>query len=370
MRRSRAWRVVAAVLATGLAAGLAACGGGDDEEDTTTGAAGARTTLRLGYVTTPEHPYGLAVDYFVKQVRQRSNGELVIRPLASYGGGNDQTLLGDVRGGAVDMGSVSTAIWDTQGYNGFQALQAPFLITRYDQEQQVIDGDIADDMLAGVEDLGLVGLAISEGGLRKPLGAKKALTTPADFQGLKIRSVESQVLAEGLRALGADPTPLPLGDVYNALRSGTVQGMEANYGLIYTQKYYEVADFVTANVNFWPFPTAIVMNKDKFDDLDEEDQQILRDAAEGVPEFSIRLFTNPAPNAPNFVELLCQEDLKFASATPADLQALSAKAETAYDQLSEDEQTGDYISRIQELKADLPPPAAPPPLPAGCAAQS
>ena len=52
-----------------------------------------------------------------------------------------------------------------------------------------------------------------------------------------------------------------------ALRDGTVDAMEANLGLVQTYQCYEVAKFVTANINFWPFPTVLVINKDKFDSL-------------------------------------------------------------------------------------------------------
>lgn len=358
MRRSSwAWRLVAVLAALGLALGLAACG--DDDSG-----AGGPVTLRLAYVTTAQHPYGLAVDYFANEVKTASEGRITIETLPSYGG--DIPLLDDVSGGTVDMGSISSAVWDTKGVKSFQALQAPFLITTPQVEEQVITGSIAEEMLEGVDQLNLVGLAIHEGGFRKPLGRDKALLTPADFRGLKIRAPESGVLAAGLRALGAEPTPLPVTDVYLALKEGAVDGMEANLGLIYTNKYNEVAKFVTQNVNLWPFPTVLVMNKDKFNDLSDEDQQIIRDAAAKVPGFSIKIFTEPDPNAVNFAVELCNAGLKFAFATPADQAALATAAETAITSLSEDEQVAGFIDQIKEIKANTPAPPAPPPLPDKC----
>src|SRR5262245_33985299 len=204
--RRRAWARRSAVLIAvmGVAAGMLAA----------SSMAVAKTTLTLGYVTTPEHPYGLALQYYADQVKKLSDDNLEIKLLPNYQGG-DVPLLNDVRGGAVDMASVSSAIWDTVKVNCFQALQAPLLLTNYGLEGKIIGGSIGAKMLQCTQQLGLVGLAIHEGGLRKPFG-KSPLITPANWKGKKIRAPQSNVLSAGIRALGADPTPLALPEVFNA----------------------------------------------------------------------------------------------------------------------------------------------------------
>jgi len=149
----------------------------------------------------------------------------------------------------------------------------------------------------------------------------KKLVTLADFQGLKMRSVQSPLLAAGLQALGANPTTLPAQDIFQAMQSHTVDGMEANLGLIQTYKLYEVAKYVTANVNLWPFPTVLIMNKDKFGSLSADQQKAITDAAALVPDFSIKIFTDPTTN---LVQTLCDEGLKFAVAKPEDVAAMAA----------------------------------------------
>ena len=360
--RAWGWRLAAMAAVAALALGLAACGDDDDDAADTSGAGDAEITLRLGYVTAPEHPYGIAIDNFVQEVATASDGAIAIETLPNYQGG-DVPLLQDARGGAVDMVSVSSAVWGTQGVSCFDALQALGLITRYDLEREVITGPIGEEMLACTEAVGLKGLGIHEGGLRKPLGATKPLTSPADFRGLTIRTPESSVLETGIRALGADPTAIPLPDTYAALRDGTVDGMEANLGLIQTVKYYEVADFVTANVNLWPFPTILAMNQAKFDALSADQQQIITDAAANIGGFSIDFFEAPS----DIVQTLCDEGLKFAIASDADLEAMAGVSERVITQLSQDEQTAGFIEQIQALKDGLGAPPAPAPLPEGCA---
>ena len=368
-RPSRGWfraAIVAGVVAVlGLAA---ACGSSSSSSSssTTTGSSTAEITLRLGYVTTPQHPYGIALDQFIKDVSKASGGKIAITGLPNYQGG-DVPLLQDVKSGAVEMASVSSAVWGTQGVTCFDALQALGLITRYDLEKQVISGPIGTSMLGCTSAAGVHGLAIHEGGLRKPLGAKVALTSPAVFKGKKIRTPASTVLQTGMSALGADPVSIAnLTEVYPALRDGTVDGMEANLGLIQTLKLYEVAKYLTFNVNLWPFPTVLVMNQAKWDALTADQQKILTAAANKLPNFSIGLFTAPS----TLPATLCSEGLKFAKASDADLASFASVSKTVIAELSKNAQTKSYIDQIQALKTALPAPPAPAPLPAGCVVTS
>lgn len=367
MRRpSRAWLLAAILVGAVAVLGLAACGDDDDSAADTSSAAAAEITLRLGYVTTADHPYGTAVNSFIKDVSTASGGKIAIEGLASYPGG-DVPLLQDVKGGAVEMASVSSAVWGTQGVNCFDALQALGLITRYDLEQQVIEGPIGESMLGCTTAAGVHGLAIHEGGLRKPLGAKVALISPATFKGKKIRTPASSVLQTGISALGADPVSIAnLPEIYPALRDGTVDGMEANLGLVQTLKLYEVAKFMTANINLWPFPTVLVMNQAKWDALSADQQSTITAAAEKVPGFSIGIFTAPS----ELPATLCSEGLKFAVASDADVAAFNKVSQSVITELSKNAETKGYIDQIQALKDALPAPPAPAALPEGCTVTS
>lgn len=356
---------IALLGAVALAAGLAACGGDD-----TSGGGGASDTvkLRLGYVTTPQHPYGIAVDAFKKEVETASAGKMTIENTPNYTGGDSQ-LFDDTVGGTIEMAAISTAIWDTKGSNVFQALQAPFLITNYGLSQTVLGGPIGTAMLEsanGPPKFKLVGLGILEGGLRKPVGRDVALKSPADFKGKKIRAPQSKVLSAALTALGAEPVAVPVGDVFTALQNGTVDGMEANYGLIVTNKYNEVTKFVTADVTLWPFPAAVVINKAQFDKLSDEQKGWIQAAGKNLAKNSVDVFLNPAPDATNFVKVLCDAGMTFAVAGEAGRAALAKAAEAANTELSADTEVAGFIKQIQDAKAAAPAPPAPAPLPAGC----
>ncbi len=359
----RRWRTRAAAVLAGAAllVGLAACG--DDEDSGATSEGGdAEITLNLAYVTTQQHPYGQAVDFFVQEVETASEGRIKITARPSYPQSELQ-LLADVRSGSVDMATISTAVWDSgdADITSFQALQAPLLITNYPVAAAVLDGPVGTAMREDASEAAgdVTVLAIHEGGLRKPVGGKKPFDTAASFQGAKIRAPQSQVLATGLRALGAEADPLPLPEVYQALQNGTVDGMEANLGLIATSKFYEVAQYVTGNVNLWPFPTALTVNNAKFESLSDADQEIIRAAAAKVPAKSIEIVSASSTLPQQLVDC----GVRFVSATPAEITKLQTAAEKAYAELGKDETTKRFIEDIQQVKEDTPPPDAPPPFP-------
>jgi tripartite ATP-independent transporter DctP family solute receptor len=362
--KMRSWAARALVGAAVLGLGLAAAACGSSSSSSSTTGSGAETTLNVGYVTTAQHPYGLALQAFADQVKADSGGKLAINLIPTYGGGNDLTLLDDITGGTVDGGSVSAAVWDTKGVKDFEALQMPFLINSYALEGAVLNSPIQAEMLKGTAKVGITGLAIHEGGLRKPLSTGACLKGPADYNGKKIRVPPAPLLSDGIQALGATPTPTALADVYLALKQGTVDGMEANLGLIFTQKFYEVTKCLTANVNFWPFPTVLGMNTAKWDSLSAEQQGWITAAAAKLDDTSLAILTNPKST---LVADLCTAGLKFGAASPENQTALRKAVDGVYTKYTASDPTKSFVAQIEALKAKQPAPPAPKPLPAGCA---
>jgi len=166
-----------------------------------------------------------------KAVETASGGKIAVTPIPGASNANDVALLGDVSGGSIEAAAVSTAVWGSQGVKVFQPLQAAFLITNYPLDEEVLGGSIGQSMLAdpnGPPKLGLVGLGLLEGGIRKPMGAKAALVSPATVKGKKWRAPVSQNMVDAIEAMGASPVAIPLGDVSPALANGQIDALDTN----------------------------------------------------------------------------------------------------------------------------------------------
>lgn len=109
---------------------------------------------------------------------------------------------------------------------------------------------------------------------------------PADLDEVKFRVMTNPLLVESYKAFGATPTPLPWGEVYGALQTGIIQGQENPAFFIESTKMYEVTDHIT-RAGHNNFTTAVMANKDFFDDLPEEDKALVNNAIDAAFEYII-----------------------------------------------------------------------------------
>jgi tripartite ATP-independent transporter DctP family solute receptor len=115
---------------------------------------------------------------------------------------------------------------------------------------------------------------------------KSPVSTCADLNEVKFRVMTNPLLVESYRAFGATPTPLPWGEVYGGLQTNIIQGQENPTFFLYSTKIYEVTDYITyAGHN--NFTTAIMANKDFYDGLSAEDQELIQAAATEAYDFIV-----------------------------------------------------------------------------------
>ncbi|WP_366555190.1 TRAP transporter substrate-binding protein [Aquibaculum sediminis] len=182
------------------------------------------------------------------------------------------------------------------------------------------------------------------------ISTKEPFTTPEELDEVKVRVMTNPLLVESYRAFGATPTPLPWGEVYGALQTNIIQGQENPMFFIESTKMYEVTDYVTM-IGHNNFTTAVMANKDFFDGLPEEEQQMIRDAIdvafdhiieyqEGLHEESIEKIKADKPSI-TFTTLTEEQRAPFREA--------AADVEAAFIDMTGE--SGQAI--LEQMKADL-----------------
>jgi TRAP-type C4-dicarboxylate transport system substrate-binding protein len=253
--------------------------------------------------------------------------------------------LEDVKAGKVEMGWVGSRVFDTVGVTSFQALGAPLLVDSYDLESAVFEAGIPEQMLEGVSELDLVGVGVLPGPMRKVLGVSKPFVRPGDFEGQVIGLQDSAVADASLSALGATPRAVPSGAKLDGL-----DAYEQQLGSIAGNSYETGADYVTANVNLWPRPLVIVMGKDAFESLTDQQRSALRAAAAAaMPEALAAARAEDEEWAP----VLCRRGLTFAAASQSDVAKLRQAFEPVYEELAGEAETKSYIDSITGLKTEI-----------------
>jgi tripartite ATP-independent transporter DctP family solute receptor len=142
----------------------------------------------------------------------------------------------------------------------------------------VVDGPFGKKMHAKLEEKGMVGLTYFELGFRNVTTSKRAIKKLSDIEGLKLRVIPNPINVDWVKALGANPTPLPFPEVYAALEQGAIDGQENPLTVINANKFYEVQKYV-ALTNHQYNPQSVLMSKKFWDGLSAAEKKVVSDAA-------------------------------------------------------------------------------------------
>ena len=332
-----------AVTATGCRSGGGTKAGGTAQQHT--------TVLMLASQIAGGQPEQL--NAFARAVERASGGTLRIQFAPNWRGGDftqERDTIADVRAGRVDLAWVGARAWDWEGVRGFDALLAPFLVDSHALEQRVFERGIPQRMLPAVRKAAVVPIAVLPGPLRTALGVGHALLAPADFRGKTI-GVQGVVAAETLRALGARPRQYSAQPTLNGL-----DGIEEQPNAIIGNKHTARADYLSANLNFWPRPLVIFAGPKLFRSLSAKQQEALRQAAVASIGSAMAASRQEDDQA---ASILCHLPLKVVEERPSDLAALRRAVEPVYRNLSTDVTTRRLISEIDSMKRQTPADAPP-----------
>ena len=285
---------------------------------------------------------------FAEQVEKRSSGMMRIEFEPEWRGGDPNAERGtieDVKAGKVDMAWVGARVFDTLDVTSFQALLAPLLVDSYDLEERVFESEIPTSMLEGVEELGVVGIGVLPGPIRRVLGVSHPLLEPSDFERQVIGGAENELSVGTFQALGATLEALPAGGALDDL-DATEQHLAAIWG----NRYDKGAKYVGANVNLWPRPLVIFAGKEIAESLTPKQQETLRDAAAAAIPGALAAARGEDDEA---ALELCRRGVTFAVASEHQLAELRRALESVYADLMADPDTEADIEAITHLKTEI-----------------
>jgi tripartite ATP-independent transporter DctP family solute receptor len=256
-----------------------------------------------------------AAERFADRVAKGTNGQVTvdIKPASQLF--NLRTSAEAIQLGTLDLcwSDLGTlANWQPQ----FGFISMPFLFNDYDHVKRVMYGPIGQQVVKDAKDTVNVDvLSLGASGFRVFLG-KKAMASADDVRGIKLRVPEIPTWVEMARALGANPTPIPAGEMYTALQTGVVDAVELPPDYIVTAKLFEVAGFATRTHHIFT-EVSMMASAKRMAGLPANVQKVIRDAAvESVQnemwaanlkeqesawtELAKRVKANPTPDAASF----------------------------------------------------------------------
>jgi tripartite ATP-independent transporter DctP family solute receptor len=272
-------------------------------------AAQQKIVIKVAHHAPVTYPYQDGALKFKEVAERLSNGRLDVQVFGGAQLGGERDLLEGIRLGTLHMAVGAGALANfAPAYN---VVQLPFLIKNQEHMVKIAEGPAGKLLAQRIEEQGgykvLGYFSTGDSGIQT---VKAPVRTPADLKGVKIRVMENPALIESMRALGANPTPMPFPEVYTSMKQGVVEGATIDYTALWTTKVYEAVKFVTEpGFHILAEPRPLLISAKFFASQPAEVQQWIAQAGAEAAVYERSLFKDRQGKA---IEDLKAKGIQFA----------------------------------------------------------
>lgn len=223
-----------------------------------------------------------------KLIEEKSSGAIRFQFYPGSQLGDKMQAFEGLRTGSIEM--AEGAATDLSTFSSlWSVFSIPYLFNDGAQAIQVVsDPRVADMLSADAEKNGFKIIGYWNMGERNILNNKQPVSTPEDLSGIKIRVMDSPLLAKSISAMGAIGTPMPWSDVYTGVQQGTINGLENSAPVVAANKLYEVAKYYSLTQQF-VIPDPQMISLRVYNALPPELQTVITEAgAESQAAFNER----------------------------------------------------------------------------------
>jgi tripartite ATP-independent transporter DctP family solute receptor len=277
-------------------------------------------TLKFALASPEGHPAVAGMKKFKEAVEAKSGGKIKVNLFLNSSLGGDQAVVSALKGGTIEMAVMNSGILASEAKE-LAIFDFPFLFANEKESDAIVDGPVGKKMHSLLEAKGIVGLSYWELGYRHITNSKRPLNTVEDIEGLKLRVIPSPINVEWVKALGANPTPLPFPEVYAALEQKAIDGQENPVSVIASNKFWEVQKHI-ALTNHQYNPQSVIFSKKVWDSLTPAEKKLLDDSADEAAKAQRE--ASRAAVAKN-LDLLKQNGMQVTQFSQAEVAKLRAK---------------------------------------------
>ena len=300
------------------------------------------TEFRSADIHPDDYPTVTAVKFMGERLKALSGGKHTIKVFNNSALGNEKDTIEQTKIGALQMVRVNIAPMNNICPET-QVPTMPFLFRSVEHMHKVLDGPVGEEILRSCEKQGFIGLAFYDSGARSMFTAKKPVRSFADMKGLKVRVQQSDLWVSMIEAMGANATPMPMGEVYTGLKTGLIDAAENNYPTYESARAFEVAKYYSKTEHSMA-PEMLLFSKRAWDKLSPEEQGWIRQAAkESVPYMRKQW-------AEREVKSLATVKAGGAEIIEIDKKPFEAAMKPVYDKFITDAKLKDLVKKVQDTK--------------------
>lgn len=223
------------------------------------------------------YPNTVAMDKFAELLAEKTGGKITLQNF--HGGvlGTQPDAIEQVRIGAIEVGNFNLGPIGPIA-PAANVVSLPFVFKSVPHMHRALDGAAGDKINAGMAEAGLIGLAWYDAGARSFYNRDKPITTPADVAGMKIRVMNNDLYSGMVKELGGNPSPMAFAEVYQALKTGVVDGAENNWPSYESTGHFEVAGYYSLSQHLI-IPECVCINASVWEGLSDDMKAAVKEAA-------------------------------------------------------------------------------------------
>ncbi len=235
-------------------------------------------TLYLAHNMPQTHSVHKGILEFQKALRLKSGGKLDVKIFPDGQLGSEREVLELLQIGSVAITKVSAATL-SNFVPEYHVFGIPYLFENKQHQFDILEGDVGKSILEKGSQFWLRGLCYYDAGSRNFYTSKKAIRTPEDLKGLKIRVMNNQMAINMINSMGGSATPLAFGELYTAMQQGVVDGAENNPPSFVSSNHYEVSNYYTIDQHS-SIPDVLLIGTKFWNTLSDEEKQWIQAAAD------------------------------------------------------------------------------------------
>ena len=238
--------------------------------------------LQIGTVTAPGSLVSASSEEFARRINERLAGRVRVVFFGSSQLGNDEVLVQKLKLGTLDFAVPSTIM--SSLVEEFGLFEMPYLVRDRDHMRRIGEEIFWPTLAPAAEAKGYRVLGLWENGFRHITNNTRPIYTPEDLGGIKLRTPRGEWRFKLFRVFGANPTPMPLSEVFVALQTGVIDGQENPFAQLASLKFHEVQDYLSLTGHVYS-PSYLLTGVNRWNRLPPDIRAVIEQTAREMEDF-------------------------------------------------------------------------------------
>lgn len=239
--------------------------------------------IRFSHVVGENTPKGMAAIKFAELIKERSNGHVEIQVFPNgvlYKDGEEMNALlrGDIQMIAPAISKITTFVPE------WSVMDLPYAFKNAQEVHTYVESEVGQSLMKRLNKHNLISMGVWDSGFKQLSNSIRPIQNLTDLQGLRMRIMPSDILAEQFSIAGAYPRRIDFNTVFHQLQKGNVDGQENTLTNITSKNLHSLQDYLTIS-NHGYLGYLLLMNNEFWNSLPKNVQELLIDTLEEVQKW-------------------------------------------------------------------------------------